>query len=616
MTSISGAQLVARALQNEGIRFTFGIPGAQNLELYDCFDHSADIHPVLVTDERSAPFMAGGLALACGQLGCVLLVPGAGLTHALSGIAEAYMDNVPLLVLATGVRNDIDKSFQLHEIDQLSLARSVTKSQIRVEQAADLYPKVKMACALARTPPAGPVIVEIPANLFIARETGIEALDLTIDCTPAAPALASDTDLQRVAAAIEASQQPLLYLGRGSGGGRDDLVRLAELLEAPVCTTLQGKGVFPEHHPLWLWPGFGPSAPPFVGSIAGRCDLTLAIGCRFSEVATGSYGLIPPGRLIHIDVDPMVIGRNYPASIGIAAEARAFILALLPKLRQRAPNKGLRDRIREGHAQLWSGSGSDLRKDAVSPQRLLTSLQAALPNDTIYVTDSGNGLFLAAEALRLDAPQSFLAPVDFSCMGYAIPTAIGAALGCPGRQVVALEGDGALMMSAFELVTAVHHHLPLLVVVLRDRELGQISQFQRKGFAHEVASILPDYDLAALCAGFGVRHLAVSSNGDIDVAIEAARSLGESGAPVLLEVMIDYSRPTFFSRGVIATNFRRLCWPDRLRFAARVLGRRSQQWRGGRSQPARHVRGRNPACDLHGTRRADQDHLGPAGGTT
>ena len=156
MTSISGAQVVVRALRDEGIRFTFGIPGAQNLELYDCLDHSADITPVLVTDERSAPFMAGGFALASGQPGCVLLVPGAGLTHALSGIAEAYMDNVPLLVLATGIRNDIHKAFQLHEIDQLALARPVTKGQVRIDQAVDLYPKVKMACALARTPPAGP----------------------------------------------------------------------------------------------------------------------------------------------------------------------------------------------------------------------------------------------------------------------------------------------------------------------------------------------------------------------------------------------------------------------------------------------------------------------------
>jgi acetolactate synthase-1/2/3 large subunit len=299
MTSISGAQAVARALRDEGIRVAFGIPGAQNLELYDCLDHLADIRPVLVTDERSAPFMAGGLALASGQPGCVLLVPGAGLTH-------------------------------------------------------------------------------------------------------------------------------------------------------------------------------------------------------------------------------------------------------------------VRERIRAGHARLWSGSGSDLRKDAVSPHRLLTALQRALPTDTIYVTDSGNGLFLAAETLRLDTPRSFLAPVDFSCMGYAIPAVIGAAFGGQGRQVVALEGDGALMMSAFELVTAVHHHLPLLVVVLRDRELGQISQFQRRGFAHQVANILPDYNLAAICAGLGVRHLALKSDEDIDGAIEAARPLMETGTPFLLEVMIDYTRPTFFTRGVIAVSLLRI----------------------------------------------------------
>jgi acetolactate synthase-1/2/3 large subunit len=337
---------------------------------------------VLVTDERSAPFMAGGLALVHGQLGCVLLVPGAGLTHALSGIAEAFMDNVPLLVLATGVRNDIHKAFQLHEIDQLTLARPVTKGQVRIDQAVDLYRGIKMACALARTAPAGPVIVEIPANLLIARQTNFEVLDPIIHHTPAPP-VASDTDLQRVATAIEQSERPFLYLGRGSADAKNNLVRLAELLEAPVCTTFQGKGVFPEHHPLWLWPGFGSTAPALVSGIAEECDLTLAIGCRFSEVATGSYGTTPPGRLIHVDVDPAVIGRNYPASIGIPAEARAFVSALLPKLRRRDRNERLRDRIDKGHAQLRAKLGFDRLKGAVSPEQLLTSLQRVLPSDTI-----------------------------------------------------------------------------------------------------------------------------------------------------------------------------------------------------------------------------------------
>jgi acetolactate synthase-1/2/3 large subunit len=497
------------------------------------------------------------------------------------------MDNVPLLVLATGVRNDIDKAYQLHEIDQLPLARPVTKGQIRIDQAVDLYRHIRMASAMARTPPAGPVIVEIPANLFIARQPDFDTSGGIIEHTPAAPPLASETDVQRVAAAIEQSNQPFLYLGRGSADAKNDLVELAERLEAPVCTTFQGKSVFPEHHPLWLWPNFGPTAPPFVGGIARDCDLTLAIGCRFSEVATGSYGAVPPGRLIHIDVDRSVIGRNYPVSIGIQGEASAFVMSLLPKLRQRPRNERLRNRIREGHAQLSLKSGSDLPKKAVAPERLMTSLQKALPNDTIYVTDSGNGLFLAAETLRLDLPLSFLAPVDFSCMGYAIPTAIGAAFGCPGRQVVVLEGDGALMMSAFELVTAAHHRLPLLIVVLRDRELGQISHFQRRAFADQTATILPDYNLAELCGGFGVPHLAVSSDREIDGAIDRARSDIESGIPFLLEVMVDYSRPTFFTRGVIATNFRRLCWPDRLRFAARVIGRKSLQRLGA----AGHVTG-------------------------
>jgi acetolactate synthase-1/2/3 large subunit len=291
MSKMTGGDIVVRALEDENVGFTFGIPGTHNIELYDSLARSRSVRPILVTDEQSASFMADGVARASGQLAAVNVVPGAGLTHALSGVAEAYLDCVPMLVLACGIRRDTGKAFQLHDVDQLAIARPVTKAQLRAEHGSEIYATVRRACQLARSAPAGPVVVEIPAeHYFFRHETELQPPGAEL--APPAPQAEQAEHARQL---IEASRRPLLYLGLGAMPAGADLVKLAERLNAPVATTISGKGVFNEKHPLWLWCGFGAAAPSFVRKIAASCDLTLTIGCRFSEVGTGSYGLPPPG---------------------------------------------------------------------------------------------------------------------------------------------------------------------------------------------------------------------------------------------------------------------------------------------------------------------------------
>jgi acetolactate synthase-1/2/3 large subunit len=566
---MTGGELVVRALEDEDVPFAFGIPGTHNLELYDALANAEKVRPVLVTDEQSASFMADGLARASGKLGVVNVVPGAGLTHALSGVAEAYLDGIPMLVLACGIRTDTDKAFQLHDVDQLAIARPVTKAQLRPESGLEIYGTIRRACRIARTPPAGPVIVEIPVNHYLFRHDA----EISAAVEPAPRTEPRAQEVAEVRALLAGSQRPLLYLGAGAAGAGNDLVKLAERLEAPVATTFQGKGVFPENHPLWLWCGFGEAAPPFVQKVAAGCDLMLAVGCRFSEVGTGSYGLKPPGKLVHVDVDASVIGRNYPTEMGVVADAAAFVSALLEDLPERRTHIGLRDGIRAGHREIWAEWARQLGQ-RVSPPLLLKTLQEALGPDAIYTTDSGNGTFLAMECLRLERPRSFLAPVDYSCMGYAVPAALGAALACPERPVAALAGDGAFLMTGLELMTAAQLALPVMVLVLRDRELAQISQFQQTALGRKSCSELPDYDLAALARGMGVEYLAMRGIMEVEQVLQAARAVTAAGRPVLVEVEIDYSQKTYFTRGVVKTNFARLPWGDRLRFVARALGRR------------------------------------------
>jgi len=571
--TMTGSEIVVRALEDEAIPFAFGIPGTHNIELYDSLVRSATVQPVLVTDEQSASFMADGVFRSSGRLAVVNVVPGAGLTHALSGIAEAYLDNVAMLVLACGIRRDTGKSFQLHDVDQVAIATPVTKAQFRVERASELYPTLRRACAIARQAPAGPVIVEVPAEHYLFRHevqlTAPEAL-LAVQGPRA-------EDIQAAVALINASRRPLLYLGWGALDAGPDLVTLAEHLNAPVTTTFEGKGVVDETHPLWLWCGFGAAAPPFVREIASSCDLTIAIGCRFSEVGTGSYGLQPPGKLVHVDIDAGVLGKNYRADLPVVSDATRFVRTLLPHLNPRQQDDELRQAIREGHQRLWEKWGKEWAAppdtQLVSPSHLLKTLQAVVGGDAIYTTDSGNGTFLAMECLRLKRQRSFLAPVDYSCMGYALPAAIGAALACPDRPVVCLAGDGAFLMTGLELLTAAQLDVALMVLVLRDRELAQIAQFQQIALGRKSCSELGDYDLAAICRGVGAEYLALNRNADAEALLGEALSVTRRKRPVVVEVAIDYSQKTYFTRGVVRTNLGRLPWSDRLRFVLRAVGR-------------------------------------------
>ena len=575
---VGGGAIVVRALEDEGVAFAFGIPGTHNIELYDALAESKRVRTVLVTDEQSASFMADGVWRASGALACANVVPGAGLTHAMSGIGEAWLDNVPMLVLGCGIRRDTGKAFQLHDVDQIAMVRAVTKAQFLPQDGMELYATIRRACRIAREGAPGPVFVEVPANLYLFThdfEPGSGARDpgsgmAFPDPGPRHP----DPDaVTRAVVLLGRAKRPLLYVGAGAAGAGERLVALAERLEAPVATTFQGKGVFPETHPLALWPGFGAAAPPFARQVADGCDATLAIGCRFGEVATGSYGIGVPQPLVHADIDADVIGRNFPADAPIVGDAAAVVAALLAGLPQRPRDDALRSRIRAGHEaveQEWASATSE----RVSPFRLLRALQARFGAETIFTADSGNGTFLAMEMLRLERTRKFLAPVDYSCMGYAVPSAIGAKLARPESPVVALAGDGAFLMTGLELLTAAQQGAAVAVFVLRDGELAQIAQFQDVAFSRRTASGVPDYGLAEISRGLGVECLRLERDDQIASVLDRAAAITGEGRPVVVDTAIDYAHKTWFTRGVVKTTLLRLPWLDRLRFVGRALLRK------------------------------------------
>jgi acetolactate synthase-1/2/3 large subunit len=568
-----GAVIVAAALETAGITHAFGIPGTHNMELYDALMRSS-IAPVLITDEQSAGFLADGMARSGGPVACANVVPGAGMTHCLSGIGEAFMDGVPLLLLTCGVRTDSKFKYQLHDVDQLAVARPLVKGAWKPERGEDIAPAILDAVRLARAGCPGPVAVEIPANLYLlAQYYDPAAVAGRFDTAPA-PAPPDPAAVRAVAAMLAASETPLLHAGLGAAEAAEEVKALAERIGALVSTTFSGKGVFPESHAQWLWPGFGAACPGPLRALAAGADAILIVGARMGEVSTASFGLALPPASAQVDIDPAVPGANFPVQHAVTADAKAFLRALLDALPGGTPMPDARKReLAAAHAAVRAEQAQPSELGRVSPGALFARLMASLPA-AIYTTDSGNGTFLAMEHLRLDSPRRFLAPTDYSCMGYCVPAAIGARLAHPGTPVVGLAGDGALLMTGLELLTARQQGAAVLIAVLRDRELGQIASFQRTLTADAPCSVLPDYDLAALAAVSGTACRAVDTDADLDGALDWALAEIGAGRCAVLDVAIDYSRKTFFTRGVVKANFGRLPWRDRLRLVGRAVVRR------------------------------------------
>lgn len=566
---IKGSKLVVKALEDEGVRFAFGIPGARNIELYDALERSK-VAPVLVTGEASAVFMADGVSRSSPSIGVANLVPGPGLTHAISGIAEAHADGIPLVVLCCAVPEDDDRAFRLSATDQLALLKPVTKDAFRPRDPADVYPAVRRAFQIARSGCPGPVAVEIPAECYAL--TAFEPEPRWAHAPVDVPA-PSDSEVAEALRLLNTSKRPALYVGAGARDAVEPLIALAEKLQAPVVTTLQGKGVFPEDHRLWLWNGFGRTAPSFVRKVMDGRDLLLAVGCRFSEAATGGYDVNPPKNLIHVDISCEALGKNYPAKLSIVSDAKVFLEAVLAGARERPVDEPLREEISAGHFDLRKTRLAE-KSDRVNPAALFDAVGKAAGEDAIFAADSGNGTYLAAENLILKAPGRFLAPVDYAAMGYAVPAAIGAKLASPEKDVVAVEGDGALLMTGTELLTASHRKAGVIVAVLRDGELGEVARIQRETLGREACSELPPFSVGDLAKLTGCGHFLLDEDGKAGEIVGKAFKLSREGKPVIIEAATDASQGTFFARGSAAAHFWRLPLGERLRMAVRLAARK------------------------------------------
>ena len=571
----TGAWLVRFALEQIGVKYTFGIPGVHNTEIYDELNKSELIKPVLVTHEGGAAFMADAISRTSDHIGTLLIVPAAGVTHAASGIGEAFLDGIPMLVVAGGIRTDSGKTYQLHEMDQHALLAPITKKTFKVETHDQIIPAIYEAYQIANHGEPGPVFVEVPVNL--------QLFPGEVSETP--PFVANSEDSQLDHEAIQAAAKrlyeatsPALFLGWGAVTASEDAIGIAEFLGAPVATTLQGLSSFPANHPLHTGMGIGPAAVPAAENAFKKCDCLLAVGTRFGEIATASYGVNPPQNLIHVDINKKVFNANYPAAVTIEGDASAVLHELLKALlalgEPKPKNVGLRTAISKDKAAYLDEWFKHDSKGRVNPARFFAELRKQLDDDAIVVADDGNHTFLVAELMPIHKVGGFISPTDFNCMGYCTPAVTAAKLVNPDKQVVGIIGDGAFLMTCMETLTASSLELGGVYFVFNDGELSQISQAQEIPYNRKTCTVLHEVKFKGVAEATGCEFVVIEKDSDCEEGINKALSFAAQNKPVIVDVKIDYSKRTRFTKGIVKTNLDRFTISNKARFIGRALLRR------------------------------------------
>ena len=496
-----GSDRLCQALENLSIDTIFGLPGSQNVALFDSL-RTSRLRMVVATHELAASFMANGYARASGRPGVLLTIPGPGFTYALTGLAEARLDSAPLLHILGQPPSDPDRRFQLQALDQSAILAPLVKRVFEVAEIDRLEDVLAEAYALCRSGEPGPVVVHVPANL--AAEAG-ESRPVRPRSDP--PPLPPIGDLER---RLSDARRPLLYVGQGAFDASRELAALVEARRIPVITTTSGRGVLSEDHP-WVVP-FDRGSTDALNELVQTSDLVLVLGCKFSHNGAHGFRLkLPKDRLVHADASADVLGANYPASAILIADIPALVRALHESSGATVSSwteeqvDGWKRRAFERYSTRWEPKVRGL--DPPTVEEFFAALRRAMPDDSCLVLDSGLHQMLARRHFRVRVPRGFLLPTDLQAMGYALPAAIGAKIARPERTIVALLGDGGFAISGMELLTAVREQVRLTVIVFNDGHFGLIRKQQLGATRHAYGTELHNPDFRQIAEAVGARYV-------------------------------------------------------------------------------------------------------------
>lgn len=530
MPRVTGGEAVVESLKREGVEYLISIPGVQIMAVFDALYGEKDLRLITVRHEQSTIYMADGYARVKGKPGVGLVVPGPGVQNALAALGTAYACSSPVLLLAGQIESkDLGKDGgALHEVnDQLDMVRPVTKWCKRVIRVEEIPGAIHEAMRQMNTGRPRPTEVEIPWDTL--RSSG-EVKFLSREAMP--PAEPDRQSVRRAAELLAQAEKPFIWAGGGAilSDSSAELRELAESLGAPVATTAEGKGAISEDHPLSLgggYYGFGAArwALPQV-------DVALAVGTRLTwlQMRPGT-ALKPPQKLIHLDADPSMIGKNYPAEVALAADAKIALKALVEEVRKKKVNRerwasSELDQFRKNHRN-WLQEQAPLQTD------IIKTIRKELPDDAILVAGVTNIGYWANLAYAVRRPRTYITSSYFATLGYSFPTALGAKLAAPDRPVVCVVGDGGFLYGCAELATAVRYGINLVTIVFNDQAFGSTKCDQLVNFKGRVVGTeLNNPDFAKLAELFGVKGLKADPERLGKVLNEAL----EAKQPVVIEV--------------------------------------------------------------------------------
>jgi acetolactate synthase-1/2/3 large subunit len=558
MGTPTAADALVEQLRSYGVDRVFGTCGHTNIALLDAIGRS-DIDFVIARHEQTAAHAADGYARATGRPGVLVVHVGPGMMNAVTGVATAALDSVPLITISGDIPSYMygrhpHQEVNLHnDDDQAAIYRPFVKRAWQVQRAEDLARFTERAFWTATSGRPGAVLINVPMDIF-SRPASDDVNAYPLPRTATRPVI-SAADAEAIAAALAGAERPLIYAG--GGAGRAALQDLAEHLDIPVAHSLMAKGLLPDEHPLVLgMTGFW--GLEMTNAYARDADLVLAVGTRFAETDASSWNpdytwRFPPSRLIQIDIDPAEIGRNYPVEIGVVADAGPAMRAIADAVqkRPRVERPELRARIREEREALFAGSAERGRSDQfpLRPERILADVRATLPADTVLVTDVGWNKNGVAQCYPLPPEGRFITPGGASTMGFGPAAALGVQFAEPDRVVLALVGDGGMSAQLPALPMAVEQGLPVIFLVMNNRAHGTISDLQSSFFGQSYGCDFLDPDgnpyspdFAALGRACGADGYVVEKPGDLT---EALRTAVERRRPAVIDVpMVNEPVPT------------------------------------------------------------------------
>ncbi len=542
MMKKTGSQIIVECLKKEGVDTLFNYPGGAVLPLFDELV-SASFHQILVRHEQAAVHAADGYARASGKVGVVLVTSGPGATNTVTGIATAYMDSIPIIILTGQIPTHLIGNDAFQEADIVGITRPCTKHNYLVKNLKDLSRILKEAFYIARSGRPGPVLIDLPKDILIdstefkyPEKVSIRGYRPTLEGHPG--------QIQRAIHLILKSKRPLFYVGGGiiSSNASKELFLLSEKLGIPVTMTLMGLGGFPGNHPLSLGM-LGMHGTYQANMAVMESDLLIAVGARFDDRVTGKLeSFAPQAKVIHIDIDPTSISKNVRVDLPIVGDCKRIlskILSLLEKEEIRSFKEGLQ----KWHRQIenWKAIyDMNYQQDQmIKPQYVVEKLDELTGGEAIITTEVGQHQMWAAQFYKYLKPRTFLTSGGLGTMGYGLPAAIGAQVAFPNRLVIGLSGDGSFQMNSQELATVVQYRLPIKVVILNNGYLGMVRQWQEFFYGKRYASsslegVSPDF--VKLAEAYGAVGLRATKPEEVVPVLKKALSIPE---PVVIDFVVD-----------------------------------------------------------------------------